>query len=215
MADSDDIYIAHEVFGPSELAELAPFGVERAVAAGEELYRAGDDSYDFFVVLDGVADITREGPDGDIVVARHGAGKFLGELNMLTGQRAYLTARMSEAGRVLAIERSSFRQMMSSKPELSDVIFRSFVARREILRAGEGAGAIRIIGSRYSPAAIALRSFANRSHLPTPGSTSKTWPTPQACSPVSMPMPVTRRSSSPRPKCCAGRLRASSPSTSA
>ena len=40
------------------------------------------------------------------------------------------------------------------------------VARREILRAGEGAGAIRIIGSRYSPEAMALRAFANRSRLP-------------------------------------------------
>src|SRR5450432_4035099 len=119
MADSDDVYIAEETFGPSELAELAPFGVERAVAAGEELYRAGDASYDFFVVLEGVADITRRGPDGDIVVARHSTGKFLGELNMLTGQRAYLTATMSEAGRVLAIERPAFRQMMSSKPQLS------------------------------------------------------------------------------------------------
>ena len=37
----------------SELAELAPFGTERAVEVGEVLYRAGDDDYDFFVVLEG------------------------------------------------------------------------------------------------------------------------------------------------------------------
>ena len=48
-----------------QLAELAPFGTERAVAAGDVLYAAGDDDYDFFVVLDGEVEIVRRGPDGD------------------------------------------------------------------------------------------------------------------------------------------------------
>jgi len=55
---------------------------------------------------------------------------------------------------------------MSSKPALADTIFRAFVARRELLRGGEGARAIRIVGSRYSPEALALRGFAARSRVP-------------------------------------------------
>ena len=51
-------------------------------------------------------------------------------------------------------------EMMSEKPELSDVIFKAFIARREILRSGEGAGAIRIVGSRFSSDALALRTTA-------------------------------------------------------
>jgi|tagenome__1003787_1003787.scaffolds.fasta_scaffold20969953_4 thioredoxin reductase (NADPH) len=149
-----------------ELAELAPFGEERTVAAGDVLYSAGADEYDFFVVLEGEAEILRHGIDGDVVVVTHGPGRFLGELNFLTGQRAYLSARVSKAGRVFAVPRQTLRQVMSSHPDLSDKIFRAFVARRDLLLAGEGASAIRIIGSRYSPAAIALRSFANRSRLP-------------------------------------------------
>ena len=82
----------------AELAELAPFGTERAVAAGDVLYRAGDDEYDFFVVLEGEVEIVRRGPDGDVVVVDARPGRFLGELNFLTGQRAYLTARVTEAG---------------------------------------------------------------------------------------------------------------------
>jgi thioredoxin reductase (NADPH) len=39
------------------------------------------------------------------------------------------------------------------------------MARREILRSGAGAQAIRIIGSRYSPEAMGLRSFAEHSRL--------------------------------------------------
>ena len=146
--------------------ELAPFGEERAVAVGDVLFRAGDDFSDFFVVLEGAVDIVRPDIDGESLVTTHVAGRFLGELNMLTGQRLSLTARVSEPGRVLAVPTTEFRRMMSSKPDLADIVFSAFVARREILRAGEGARALRIIGSRYSSDAMALRAYAARSRLP-------------------------------------------------
>ena len=37
--------------GDAALAQLAPFGTERDVAVGDELFRAGDPTYDFFVDL--------------------------------------------------------------------------------------------------------------------------------------------------------------------
>jgi thioredoxin reductase (NADPH) len=148
------------------LAELEPFGEVRAVEVGDILYRAGDEAYDFVVVLEGVVDIVRPDLDGETLITTHGAGRFLGELNMVTGQRSYLTARVSRPGRVLAIPRDEFRRVMSIKPDLADVIFSAFVARRELLREGEGARAIRIIGSRFSREAMALRAFASRSRVP-------------------------------------------------
>ena len=148
------------------LAELAEYGEERAVDVGDVLFRAGDDSSDFLVVLEGTVDIVRPDIEGETLVTTHVAGRFLGELNMLTGQRLSLTARVSERGRILAIPTTEFRRIMSSKPDLADMVFSAFVARREILRAGEGARALRIIGSRYSPDAMALRAYAARSALP-------------------------------------------------
>jgi thioredoxin reductase (NADPH) len=147
------------------LAEIAPFGHERTVAQGEILYRAGDDAPPFFVVLEGAAEVVRGHGADEVVVATREAGGFLGELNLMTGQRTYLTARVSRAGRVLAIEPDDFRRLMSTKPEVSDTIFRAFVARRELLRTGDAASAIQIIGSRYSSESMALRAFANRSRL--------------------------------------------------
>ena len=157
---------AAPILDAEALAELAPFGEERVVEAGDVLYRAGAESYDFFVVLEGTVDIVRPDLEGETLVTTHTAGRFLGELNMLTGQRAYLTARVRQPGRVLAIPVHEFRRVMTSKPDLADTIFSAFVARRELLRTGEGARAIRIIGSRYSREAMALRAFAARSRLP-------------------------------------------------
>lgn len=151
---------------PDALAELAAFGTERAVEAGDVLFGAGEDAYDFFVVIEGAVDIIRPGLDGEALITSHGEGRFIGELNMLTGQRSYLMARVSRPGRVLAIERDDFRRLMASKPAIADTIFAAFVARREALQTGEGAQAIRIIGSRFSPDAMALRAFAARSRFP-------------------------------------------------
>ena len=161
---SDDV-IAPVLEGPA-LAELAEFGDEEDVAAGDVLYRAGDASYDFFVVLAGQGQIVRRDTDGEGIIVTYGPGGFLGELSLLTGQRPYLSGRVSESGRVLRIPREAFRRLMGEKPELADLIFNAFSARREILRAGDGARAIRIVGSRYSADAMALRAFATRSHLP-------------------------------------------------
>lgn len=164
MADLESIALAG--FDDAQLAQVATFGSERDVAAGEYLYRAGDDRPPFIVMLEGEAEVVRSHEGVVSVVTTRGAGGFLGELNLLTGQRAYLTARMTSSGRVLVIEPDAFRQLMGTKPELSDIIFRAFLARRELLRAGDAANAIQIIGSRFSAEAMALRAFANRTKLP-------------------------------------------------
>ena len=151
---------------PPMLAEVAAVGTERSVERGEILYRAGEHATPFIVVLEGEVEVIRGEDLGAAVVATRGAGGFLGELNLLTGQRAYLTARVSEPGRVIEVAPAQLRVLMDTKPEISDTIFRAFVARRELLRSGEAANAIQIVGSRYSSDALALRSFANRSRLP-------------------------------------------------
>jgi len=167
MSQTSQPDVAWPEIDDETLEELLGFGEVRAVERGEILYRAGEPTPDFFVVLEGEVEIVRlDDGGGEMIVATHGAHRFIGELNLLTGQRAFLSARISQPGRVLVIPLATFRHLMSTKPDFSDTTFRALVARREILRAGEGMGAIRIIGSRYSPDAMALRAFANRSRLP-------------------------------------------------
>jgi thioredoxin reductase (NADPH) len=163
--EAPDTDVAWPLLDPSAVDEIAAFGSVVPVDAGEMLYRAGGEVPNFFVVIEGEVEIVREGED-EVVVAAHGPGRFLGELNLVTGQRPYLSARMSQAGRVLSVEPDQFRLLMSTKPDLSDTIFQAFVARRQMLRSGLAAGAIRLIGSRFSPEALALRAFANRAGLP-------------------------------------------------
>jgi thioredoxin reductase (NADPH) len=158
--------IAAPILDAEAIADLAPHGEERAVRVGDVLFRAGDEACDFIVLLEGAVDVIRPDPEGETLLTTYHAGRFLGELSMITGQRQLATGRVSQPGRILAIPIDEFRRIMDRKPELADMIFSAFVARREVLRSGEGARTVRIIGSRYSADAMALRAFAARSHLP-------------------------------------------------
>ena len=166
--------VALPTLDAGQLAALAPFGEERAVTVGQVLYHADEGVSpgldcarpNFFVVLEGEVEIIRPDVDGEVVLLVHGAGRFLGELNLLTGQRPYFTARVRRAGRVLVVPPQEFHRLMSSKPDLADVIFNALTARREQLRTGEAARGLRIVGSRYSPEAMDLRGFATRSQVP-------------------------------------------------
>ena len=149
----------------SELDEIAAFGTERPIVPGETLFDAGEASYDLFVVLEGQVEVVNgEGAEA-VVIVGYGRGGFVGELNLLTGQRRSLGCRVTQPGRVLVVSEEQFRRLMSGRPALAETIFNALLARREILRTGEGAQAIRIVGSRFSPQAMALRSFAEHSHL--------------------------------------------------
>ena len=149
----------------ADLAALGRLGVRRAVAAGEYLYREGDASYDFYVVLSGAVEIFVKSEGQERIIARHEAGRFLGELNLLTGQRVYVSARVAEPGEVIAVSRDALRRLIATDANLSDKILAAFLARRAILMSG-AASAIRVIGSRFSPDSGRVREFLARSRIP-------------------------------------------------
>ena len=67
------------------------------------------------------------------VIVTHGAGRFLGELNLLTGMRVFVDARVAEPGEVLAIPADQLRRIIATEPHLSDVILATFMTRRNVL----------------------------------------------------------------------------------
>jgi thioredoxin reductase (NADPH) len=151
-----------------QLAAVASRGTRHVTTEGEVLYRAGDRGYDFIVIEDGEVDLVRPAmPDAsEFLIGTWGRGHFLGELNLLTGQTAIATARVRGPGVVHRLAPARFRNLMAEDAELSDLVLRVLLARRESLRHGEGARTLEILGSQMSPAAHALRTWAARQELP-------------------------------------------------
>src|ERR671912_1743196 len=131
---------------------------------GDILFRAGDTTNDFIVIPRGEVQVVDDFAGAARRIGTFLAGRFLGELNMLTGQAMYLTAVVSEAGEVLAVPRERLKEVVTEEPNLSDVILKAFLARRAyMIRTGLG---LRIIGSRHSSDAARLREVAARNRVP-------------------------------------------------
>jgi thioredoxin reductase (NADPH) len=147
-----------------QIEVLRRYGETRKAEAGEVLFRAGDTTNDFIVVLEGEVEVVDDFAGERRTIGVFRPGRFVGELNMLTGQAMYLSGVVGEGGEVLAIPRERLKGVVTEEPNLSDIILKAFLARRLWgMRAGLG---LRIIGSRRSSAAARLREFAARNRLP-------------------------------------------------
>src|SRR2546421_396008 len=161
---ADDV-VAFPTLDDSELAVLQALGSRRSVAMGEYLYREGDATYDFYVILSGAAEIVVRSDGEERIITRHGPGQFLGELNLLSGQRVYLSARVVKPGEVIVVPRAALHHLIATAPTLGDTILVAFLARRSALLSGASA-AIRVVGSRFSPESLRVREFLARNGIP-------------------------------------------------
>src|SRR3989440_8700775 len=152
------------VLDAAQLGILRGYGSERDMAAGDVLFADGDETYDLIVLLAGTADIIEGyGHPGARVIASYGPSEFLGEIGMLTGQRAFLSAVATSAGRVLAVPVAQLRRVMAQEPGLSDLILRTFLLRHSILMS-RGTG-LTLIGSRFDPDTRRLLEVLARNRL--------------------------------------------------
>jgi thioredoxin reductase (NADPH) len=143
---------------------LGRYGQTKKTEVGDLLFRAGDTSNDFIVILEGEVEVIDDFAGEARTLGVFHASRFLGELNMLTGQAMYCSAMVRKDGKVLTIARERLKEVMAEEPNLSDIILKAFLARRAyMMRNGLG---LRIVGSRHSGAATRLREFAVRNHLP-------------------------------------------------
>jgi thioredoxin reductase (NADPH) len=153
---------ASPLLSPSQLATIAEIGEERSAAAGELLYRVGDRTYPFVVILEGeVAIIDAAGNE----LIRQGPSGFLGELNLLSGQTLFVSALVVEPLRYIAVERSALRSLLNEDGPLSDLLLSTFISRREALQSVQGIG-LEIVGPHASESTMRMLDFARANRLP-------------------------------------------------
>ena len=154
------------VLDEAQLEILHKYGSEHDVGAGEVLFGDGDVSYDLIVILTGeVRIVERLGQPGEAVIVTYGPAQFLGETGLFTGQRVFLSAVASTAGRVLRVPVEQARVLMAQEPSLSELILRAFLLRHSILT-GLGLG-LTLIGSRFDARTRRLLEVLARNRLPS------------------------------------------------
>jgi CRP-like cAMP-binding protein len=96
-------------------ARVAEAAEEVSVAEGTEIIHGRDFAYHFYAILDGEAEVLRNGTS----VATLGAGDFFGEIGMLVTGRRTATVVASRPTRLVAIFDRDFRQLEADVPPFS------------------------------------------------------------------------------------------------
>ena len=152
-------------FTPAQLVRIAAHGRRRQVQEGEVLFEAGDPAPSFFVVVSGQVEILRGSSGTEELVALHGPGQFTGEVNMLSGRRSLLRARVRQAGEVSELDRESLLGVIQTDSQISEILMRAFILRRVELIT-QGLGDVIVIGSSHCAGTLRVKEFLTRNVHP-------------------------------------------------
>ncbi|HEX3150710.1 MAG TPA: FAD-dependent oxidoreductase [Gemmataceae bacterium] len=161
MAAHDLNSIAFPTLEPERLASLdgCKFTERRTYRDGESLFKAGDSDGNFFVVKSGAIEIIDDTGDAPKQIVVHGPGQFAGDVSQITGRPAVVSGVARGDTDVYAVSQRALREILNSHPDLADIIFQAFIARRQLLRESKDFVGLRVIGPRSSPDTFRVRDF--------------------------------------------------------
>jgi thioredoxin reductase (NADPH) len=147
-----------------EHIEALPGARKRAVRKDEVLINQGDVP-PFFVVISGRIDIVQNSNKGEILIVQHHDREFTGEMNMLSGRRSLVAARMGEAGEIVELDRETMQALVQNDVGIGQVLMTAFIWRRlELIE--QHAGDVVLIGSVHCSGTLRIKEFLTRNGHP-------------------------------------------------
>jgi len=149
-----------------QLARAARYGVHRTYGSTTCLYRQGEREADLFIVLMGNLQIFwSDNVEREEHFYTLETGEFSGELNLLN-QRETLTAARALAGSsVLRVPRECLREFLTAEPEISELVVRTIVQKRNWL-VRKGAGGLALIAHGDDGETARLTGFLTANSYP-------------------------------------------------
>jgi CRP-like cAMP-binding protein len=115
-----------------QLARLARLTDDLEVPAGAELCREGKSGREFFVIIDGEAEVTRGGKH----VATIGSGEFFGEIALLERVVRTATVTAKTPLRFFVVSDTAFSSVLDTDPSIERKLLRT-LARRLVSMTGD------------------------------------------------------------------------------
>jgi CRP/FNR family cyclic AMP-dependent transcriptional regulator len=108
-----------------ELQELAKVTEDIEVQPGKALCREGEAASEFFVIIDGEVEVTRDGQR----IRTLGSGDWFGEIALLEELRRTATVTATTPLRFFVLTRQSFWGMVNRSPEVERKLLRALAKR--------------------------------------------------------------------------------------
>src|SRR5215204_4801839 len=153
---------------PEQVDYLEEIGTQLTFARGDEVFAHGQRETPLFIVQSGAVDIIDHAPEGDRYFTQCQERTFIGDLSMFTGEPTLAAGYAAGPTTLIALPPEDVRRVVATAPaELGDLLLRTMVARRDWLK-GRGLGQHKLIGSRWSGEAFAVRELLERNRVPFP-----------------------------------------------
>jgi thioredoxin reductase (NADPH) len=165
VAEQDLPRVAFPKLDHAQVATLAKFGTRRPLHDGEPLFQAGARDYKFFVVERGTVEVMEHSSGEPKTVTVHEVHEFGGDVDLLTGRPALVSAVARGDTEVFEIAPGEIRRIMGERPSLGELLLRAFIARRELLVASDFQG-LRVLGAGSSRDTFRIRDFLARNQVP-------------------------------------------------
>ena len=107
------------------LNEIAEIADEIDLGEGKELTKEGRPGREFFVLIEGTADVKR----ANRRINQMGAGDFFGEISLITQRPRTATVVATSPVRALVITDRSFRRLLEQQPEIQGKVMSAVAAR--------------------------------------------------------------------------------------
>ncbi len=109
----------------AELAQVAGIADEIDLPEGQELTREGERGREFFVLLDGTAEVARRGRKLNTL----GPGDFLGEIALISRSPRTATVTATSPLDVLVVTDRDFRTLLQRSPEIRIKVLEALAER--------------------------------------------------------------------------------------
>jgi CRP-like cAMP-binding protein len=108
-----------------ELIELAKMTEDMDLPAGRVLCKEGAIGQEFFVIMEGEVEVTRDGKP----IATSGSGQFVGEIALVEDVRRTATVTTKTPLRFFVMTRQSFLHLLDENPAVERKILRALAQR--------------------------------------------------------------------------------------
>jgi CRP-like cAMP-binding protein len=108
-----------------ELRELAKVTEDLEVDAGKVLCREGETAQEFFVIVDGEVEVTKDGRRLSTLTD----GEFFGEIALIEDLPRTATVTATTPLRFFVLTRQSFRSLIERQPEVESKVLRALAKR--------------------------------------------------------------------------------------
>lgn len=156
--------IAFPKLTDNQIAMLSAFAVRKKFDTGETLFAAGQKDVKFYVIISGEVEVIDNSECEHTLVTVHEPGEFTGDIDILTGRPAVVSAFARTPCEVYEIAGNELRRILNEVPRIGDVLLTGFLTRRELLKQS-GFSGIKVIGSRYCRETHRIREFLSRNSV--------------------------------------------------